>query len=68
MFIYDCRWKYLVYFHLILEDESPTTEFPDMPGYLVRNTTKTVMYLLFGSPTQYSLSTCLLDHTLSGYY
>lgn len=68
MFIYDCRWKYLVYSHLILEDESPTTKFPDMPGYLVRNTTKTDMYLLFGSPTQYSLSIRLLDYTLSSYY
>lgn len=36
--------------HLILGDESPTTNFPDIPGYVVCDTTRAVMYLQFGSP------------------
>lgn len=37
----------LYVFRLISGDESPTTNFPDIPGYHVCNTTETVMYMLF---------------------
>lgn len=46
-------------FHLISEDESPTTNFPDIPGYLVCCTTKADIYLLFGSPHSIWHFTCL---------
>jgi hypothetical protein len=39
----------LYVFHLISDDESPATSFPDMPGCHVCDTTETVtiMYMLF---------------------
>lgn len=40
----------LCVFRLISDDESPTTNFPDIPGYHVCNTTETVMYMLFVWP------------------